>query len=1234
MFCRQRFWIVVGLVLVCTSAAGLAEETPAGGADREWKFIDRLRADGMVDVAAGQLEEFARNFRDDPRAPLAWLEAGRIHEELGQNTAAQADYEALLAHFPASEVAARAAYRRAELLTEAQEWEAAADAYRSLLQAYPASDRIDAARLGLGEALMALRQDAEARSMLRRLIAGKAAVEVGARARFDLGVLAQRAESDSVAVERFDSVARLYPDQPIAGFALLRSAQLLVKSGDLPAATQRFESVLDLETAPLLRGRARFGLAAILGDTQPEKAMDQYQAIAREGASAEQVERALLELGDLALRVGDPDRGRKAAEEYLETFGDGPASERARLVLARADLGRREEGVEELQALWRAEDPRVRWEASRILGEWQAGEGDFEAALRSFRHAESVAEDDSLRGLALLRQAECALASKEAALAADLAQRAVDVGGDEELQSKALLLASRASEMAGRRSSAVATAERLVREHPRTESAVEARGLLRQLRRRAHVQPAEAARALAELAARPIDDPAARAVEIGVILRERLGDVEGAVASFEQALRGGDAAPSLRSRAGWELARTHLAEALEAGLAGQEEVARRHWDQARQVLSDAAARAGAAPWDGRARVALLGLDLSEAARPQAPWLFDADRMPLLGAVGPAESVNRSARGLEATRQRLDRALDAETEADDHAWLVWRAVELSPAPVEERLARLETELKARPPQLRELQLRYARGQLLLEQKQPVKAARELSRILDRAPASDLAAAARYGLAEAHRAQQNYGAAYDLYLTFAAAYPQSVRGQRALLLAGDCALLGGHADRAVSRYRELIDRYPDTVYLDDALYRLGTALHREGKVGPAQEALRRLLQRTQNSDYEGRALSRLAQIESSAGEDSTAVATLRRLQEVDPERAVAEGTGRTIARLEYEQGHFREALRALDELTEEDPGVEAQAIRVRALSGAQRQEEALRVWESLRVAAPDQAPLVAELRCELGEAFAAAGDREAAEESFAFVVETARSPELLARAHYQRGVLAAKSGNLEEARAEFEAAIEPRPSSRWTADGLYQLSSLQMREGEVERAQEGFARVSEDFPDHPRAADALSAEALAWRRMSRYDEALERYHSLLERYPEREGAEKVLSNIAYCHHELGQYDIAIEAYRRVMPYLDEEGQAYAQFWIADSLAQLQRYDEAAAGFLRIPYLFPKEGQLPVTAQLKAAEVYEKMGNRDAAVRIYQKVIRTHGERSQWGGEAKRRLDRLATATDDQN
>ena len=133
-----------------------------------------------------------------------------------------------------------------------------------------------------------------------------------------------------------------------------------------------------------------------------------------------------------------------------------------------------------------------------------------------------------------------------------------------------------------------------------------------------------------------------------------------------------------------------------------------------------------------------------------------------------------------------------------------------------------------------------------------------------------------------------------------------------------------------------------------------------------------------------------------------------------------------------------------------------------------------------------------------------------------------------------------------------------------------------------------------------------------------------------YPEAEGGPTVLSNIAYCHHEMGQHEVAIAAYEQVMPLLEEEEQAYARFWIADSLDKLGRHQEAATAFLRIPYLHPSNGQLAVTAQLKAGEAWEHQGDVEAARQIYERVLSAHGAGTQWGDEAARRIERLDRAT----
>ena len=446
-------------LLLCLASVAGAQPEDRAGADREWRFIEKLRQDGMVDVAAGQLEEFARTFDQDARAPRALLQAGRLYEEMGQQIAARRAYEAVLESHPSADEAPAAALARAQLLAQAGQWSAAAEAFRSLMGSYPAASQVGAARLGLSEALMALERDQEAKSLLHRLIGGREDADVSARARFNLGVLAQRAGADSLAIEHFDSIHRLHPEQPIAAFGLLRAAEQLRKNEATASARERYEALLDLDTAPLLRARARFGLAEILREEEPREAMEQLRAIAEEGAPEEQLTRALLELAEIAVAVEDRDQVRRATSAVLERWPEGPQAERARLLAAFADLGESEDAPERLSNIGAQAGPPVAFRALRRLGDWYQDQGRLERALSTFQRLEAVAPENSGRAEAARRQAELARRLDRPSLAADLARRAHDLATDSGTKASALLLAVRASEDAGHRATAIDQAE-------------------------------------------------------------------------------------------------------------------------------------------------------------------------------------------------------------------------------------------------------------------------------------------------------------------------------------------------------------------------------------------------------------------------------------------------------------------------------------------------------------------------------------------------------------------------------------------------------------------------------------------------------------------------------------------------------------------------------------------------------------------------------------------------------
>jgi tetratricopeptide (TPR) repeat protein len=309
--------------------------------------------------------------------------------------------------------------------------------------------------------------------------------------------------------------------------------------------------------------------------------------------------------------------------------------------------------------------------------------------------------------------------------------------------------------------------------------------------------------------------------------------------------------------------------------------------------------------------------------------------------------------------------------------------------------------------------------------------------------------------------------------------------------------------------------------------------------------------------------------------------------------------------------------------------ALALRVRVLAAQGDLATAEQELERLSQGFPDAADLVPEARLDLADASAQAGQGRAAVEHYRLAAREAAAPTLRARAAYAEGLLLSKVGRLQEALPLMQEAVRQDATSEWAAQALYKIGVIASGDGSHAQAQEAFARLWSDHPAHPLAADAMRADAVELRALARYDRAIVVSHQFLERFPDAPEAAVVLSDIAYCHHEMGQHELAIAAYRKVLPLLDEEEQAHAHFWMADSLEQLGRFDEAAAAFLKIPYLFPRQAQLAVTAQLRAGDAYRRMGRAGAARSLYEKVVSSQGPESQWGREARRRLDELAAA-----
>jgi tetratricopeptide (TPR) repeat protein len=1220
---RRGLWLLAAVTLPALRAM-------PGDAATDWRFIEQLRAQGMHDAAARELVRFAEQHPADPRTPVALLDAGAQFERLEQWPLALAAYERLLLDQPQAAEVPLALGRQAELLAKLGQFSAAVEAYRSLLIGSASPAQREAAQLGMAEALMALGQEQDARRNLLHVLSGATAA-TAARARFDLGLLHLRAAADSLAIEQFDLAAQVGAKEPIAAFALLRAADRLTELGDRVGAQQRYARVLaDFDAAPL-RIRAHLGLAQLAREAaDANSALSHSREVVAAGGTREQTALGWIGVAQAALELGDLELVEHATGEYLA--GDPAAADRNRARLLRAQAMRARshpaavDSLRALTALSQAELVHAAWIELALAAQT---EGEEVAALAAWRQAARAAPDGDGAAEALL--AEAALLASESTRtqwASQVAEEAARQARSPSVAARALWQAAQRAREASQLARAHQLATRLVTEYPLSEQAQVAELMRRQLSEAMRYDVRAAARELAQLAGREDLTPYARALAVGRIERDRLGELDRAVQSFERAAALA-ATSAEHTLSACELARTRERAALAAALDGSEETARSTMLAAMRGFSDAAKSDGGEA-SAAAELGSLRLELALAAAPAAPWFFDAAIAPLRGGVGAVEALDLSEPRFDSLRTRIAATRSARAwTGDEAAWLLWRQAELTTEDARTALELLESALgQAQDAALRD-GLFLTRAQWRIAAGDAESALADL-RMLTQKAQGETALAARYLLAEQERAARRHATAEQLYLQFAGAVPRTQTGERALLLAGDCAFFLGEPERAASRYRELLERDEASVYADDALYRLATAEMRLGRREAAREQLLRLLQWERDSDYAGRALLRLAELAQKRGEFAASADYLAQLVQRDRELAVREDAMAQLAGALLLAARPGEAQQWL-ERRETEQGIDASGLVLRV-----RTEAARRDWDAARATLlrlgkdfESARAARAEAELELAEALAAASQPQAAQAHFRAAAELDAAPSSSARAAFGLGLLAAGAGDLTAARAQFERVAQPDPDGSYAAPALWQLGQLHQRARDAERAQTSYAELARRHAKHALAPDALRAEARVWKELGRYDAALDCYRRLLEGYPSQSDAAELLAQIAYCQHELGQFEASIATYRRVMPELPEDERGYAQFWVADGYAQMGRHAEAASEFLRIPFLYPKLGELPVTAELKAGEAYEQAGDLDAARQLYERVLKQHGPGSTWGVEARKRIDRTAAA-----
>jgi len=207
--------------------------------------------------------------------------------------------------------------------------------------------------------------------------------------------------------------------------------------------------------------------------------------------------------------------------------------------------------------------------------------------------------------------------------------------------------------------------------------------------------------------------------------------------------------------------------------------------------------------------------------------------------------------------------------------------------------------------------------------------------------------------------------------------------------------------------------------------------------------------------------------------------------------------------------------------------------------------------------------------------------------------ARSYPPLASIHYQLGVVLARTGRMEEAILEFGMVRELRPEA---SSGARALADALLKAGKTDAAREQAAIAVKLAEDEKSAADVFAAHEMAARvALTSGDSAAATEHAEAAHQadPTMPVPQFVQGRMLY---DEGRYEDATASFEQAVAAVTEHRRSLADLhlYLGESLARLDRYDEAEAQFREELRDFPRS----VQAYTSLAMLY-RASNRDAAV-----------------------------------
>jgi TolA-binding protein len=247
---------------------------------------------------------------------------------------------------------------------------------------------------------------------------------------------------------------------------------------------------------------------------------------------------------------------------------------------------------------------------------------------------------------------------------------------------------------------------------------------------------------------------------------------------------------------------------------------------------------------------------------------------------------------------------------------------------------------------------------------------------------------------------------------------------------------------------------------------------------------------------------------------------------------------------------------------------------------------------------------------------------------------KDEKLRAMAAYQIGWAYYGMGKDSPALDEFTRFLKSYPASALAADARFWLAEYNGAKGRYDKAREYYYSIAQDFSSSPGrnqisdgtsdlAERALYQAALTFQDEGKADVAIVRLEELASKFPDSEFTKNGYRKIARLKKDAKSFDGAIGYFRKTLGTENTESNAQLQYEVAECVEGKGDLRGAVEEYLKVPYIYPKGIFWSVRAQLKAAQIFERLGQPGEARKLYEKLSDMDVEESAF---ARKRLEWL--------